>query len=68
VDPLSQEGEFIQGSSVACYIMCIAESSDPVSGSQHKTTTLAVVVSSHHVGGVTVPRQLYVGCLTMLSQ
>jgi len=46
VDPLSQEGEFIQGSSVASYIMCIAESSDAVSSSQQKSTNLGVVVSN----------------------
>lgn len=46
MDPLSQEGEFIQGSSVASYIMCIAESSDTVSSSQQKSTNLAVVVSN----------------------
>jgi hypothetical protein len=54
VDPLSQEGEFIQGASVACYIMCIAESSDTVSGSQQKTTSLALVVSSYQLSGMTV--------------
>jgi hypothetical protein len=46
VDPLSQEGEFIQGGGVASYIMCIAESSDIVPSSQHKSANLAVVVSS----------------------
>jgi hypothetical protein len=54
VDPLSQEGEFIQGANVACYIMCIAESSDTVSGSQQKTTNLALVVSNDQLSGVTV--------------
>lgn len=46
MDPLSQDGEFIQGGGVASYIMCIVESSDAVSGSQQKSTNLAVVVSS----------------------
>ena len=46
MDPLSQEGEFIQGSGVASYIMCIAESSDTAPSSQQKLTNLAVVVSN----------------------
>lgn len=45
MDPLSQEGEFIQGGSVASYIMCIAESSETVSSSQQKSANLAIVVS-----------------------
>ncbi|XP_021932992.1 DNA mismatch repair protein Msh3-like isoform X2 [Zootermopsis nevadensis] len=50
VDPLSQEGEFIQGANVACYIMCIAESSTTVSGSQQKTTNLALVAFDPSTG------------------
>ena len=46
MDPLSKEGEFVQGSGVASYIMCIAESSDTVSSSQQKSANLAVVVSN----------------------
>ncbi|XP_023724696.1 DNA mismatch repair protein Msh3 isoform X2 [Cryptotermes secundus] len=50
VDPLSQEGEFIQGGTVASYIMCIAESAETVSNSQQKSTHLAVVAFDPSTG------------------
>ncbi|GFG34869.1 hypothetical protein Cfor_10396 [Coptotermes formosanus] len=43
-------GEFIQGGGVASYIMCIVESSDAVSGSQQKSTNLAVVAFDPSTG------------------
>ncbi|KAJ4433160.1 hypothetical protein ANN_15417, partial [Periplaneta americana] len=50
VDPLSQEGEFIQGGNFASYIMCIAESPDTVPSSQPKSANLAIVAFDPSTG------------------